>query len=381
MESVRGMAALVVVFEHLILAFYPAFVTGDRRDIHTLKGIEIILSGTPINLLYNGFFSVAIFFVLSGYVLSHKYFKDSNNRIIFLPLAVKRYVRLLPPVLFSNAIAFSLLYLSLFHNRQAGVLSNSSWLTAYWNFSPRLANMLKESFAGAFFSKEVSYNAVLWTMTYEFFGSLLVFGFIALFGHMRKRFIAYLVAIALFHNSYYLAFILGVLLSDVSNAHNNIFMRSKTAYPFIIILCAGLLLGSFPILRPVEGTMYAFMKQFASVRSLYIWGAFFVITAVLNLPALQAILSKKLFVFMGKISFSMYALHLIFIGSLASYVFLIISPQVSYHVAVLITVAVPFSAILISAYGTYLYIDAKGILYSQAIYNYLTRKFRYWKQP
>ena len=96
LESLRGLAALVVVFAHYVLAFYPALYWAKPDQVHTEQALELLLSGTPVNLLYNGDFSVSIFFVLS-----YKFFQDRSAPLPLAPLVVKRYVRLLVPVLFS----------------------------------------------------------------------------------------------------------------------------------------------------------------------------------------------------------------------------------------------------------------------------------------
>ena len=187
LESLRGLAALIVVFGHFVVGFYPALYTANLNHVHTRSGIEIPLSVTPLNLLYNGTFSVAIFFVLSGYVLTYKFFKNANSEVFLVPLTIKRYVRLLLPILFSNLLAYLLLSSSLFYNKQVSVLSLSiGWLSKFWDFTPRLWTMLWESFYGTFFAHANSYNNPLWTMNFEFFGSLIVFAFMAFFGRCAK---------------------------------------------------------------------------------------------------------------------------------------------------------------------------------------------------
>ena len=74
LDGLRGLAAFEVVFHHFILAFYPALFAGPGVPTHLAPGQEVFVSGSVLNLLYDGNFAVCIFFVLSGYVLSHKFF-------------------------------------------------------------------------------------------------------------------------------------------------------------------------------------------------------------------------------------------------------------------------------------------------------------------
>jgi peptidoglycan/LPS O-acetylase OafA/YrhL len=374
LESLRGLAALVVVFSHYAVAFYPALFWAKAEQVHTEQAVEIFISGTPLNLLYNGDFSVCIFFVLSGFVLTYRFFRDRNAEVLLVPLAAKRYARLLVPVFFSMALAFLLLKLSLYFSAPASVITKSSdWLAGFWQFSPDFRTMLRQSFFGVFFSREYSYNNVLWTMTYEFYGSMIVFAFVAFFRNYRRRFIPYILFMIIFHRVYYLAFIFGMLLSDVNSRENNFLKKIGTSRPFIVLLLTGLFLGSYPMRRPLEGTLYAFMPHIAQPRMYHVLGAFLVMTAVLHLRPLQALLSKKPFVFLGKISFSQYILHFLIITSLSCYLLLMLTPHFSYNAAVLMTICLSLPVIMAASHYSYKYVDMSGIKLSQMVYSYLLR--------
>lgn len=374
LESLRGIAAFSVVISHLVIGFYPALFWGKTDQIHTQTGIELMISKTPLYLLYNGAFAVAIFFVLSGFVLSYKFFKDENSRIALVPIVCKRYTRLFPPVIVSNILAYLFHMLSLYKNQSAATLTKSAWLGSYWLFEPNIRIMLYESFIGAFFTKHVMYNGVLWTMTYELFGSMIVYVFISVFGRHPRRSWAYFVLILFFRRSYYLAFILGMMLSDIVTRDKNIFHSIRHKRYFAVLLFVGLFFGSLPSERPLEGTMYAWFVTIANPKTWYVIGSTLVMISLLNSNRLQQLLSKSFFIFLGKISFSLYLLHQLAIGTLSSGLFLALTPTMSYHAACALTFVVTILTVVSVSYIMYMIVDAKGIKASQTVHRVLTRQ-------
>ena len=67
LDSLRGLAALVVFISHYL------FVLPIGEKIH-----GSLLMYTPIRVLSNGHTSVILFFVLSGFVLSLPFYKNTN---------------------------------------------------------------------------------------------------------------------------------------------------------------------------------------------------------------------------------------------------------------------------------------------------------------
>jgi len=114
LDGLRGLAAFVVVLSHFVVVFYPALYTANPEEVRFVSQLDLIIAGTPLNILYNGNFAVCIFFILSGYVLTYKFFRDKNPEALASG-AFRRYFRLLFPVLFSNLFVFVLMKLSLFH--------------------------------------------------------------------------------------------------------------------------------------------------------------------------------------------------------------------------------------------------------------------------
>jgi len=374
LDGLRGLAALEVVFNHFILAFYPALFSGPGVATHLTPGSEVFVSGSALSILYDGNFAVCIFFVLSGFVLSHKFFLNKDQEIITAS-AVKRYVRLALPVAFSVFCAFVLMKFSLFYNDQAAIVSGSGWLGGSWNFKANFLDAMNQSFIGTFFSGVFNYNGTLWTIAVEFLGSFLVFGFLAVFGKAKRRFLAYAFLAVVFFQTYYLAFLLGMLLSDLM-AHKNTIVRdfdqSKILRTGLLIL--GLFLGSYPSGRNASGTMYAFMPNnfMADPQIVYhVLGAFLLIMVLLDSRRMQKFFSGRYLLFLGEISFAMYLLHFLILGSFSSFVFLKLEPVMSYAGAFAISFVLSVALIVLVSYLMYEYVDKKAVKFSHLLYEHV----------
>ncbi|WP_433946748.1 acyltransferase family protein [Paenibacillus sp. SN-8-1] len=217
LEGIRGTAAFIVVFAHFFQVFMPSVFEGNGDIVHF--AFETPASKTPINLLFNGNFSVTLFFVLSGYVLSYRFFRDKVNRVIYSS-AVRRYFRLAIPAFVSVIFAFALMSFEFGYFDDISPVTMSTMPDPY-AADPTIWAMWTEGLFHTFFTYGNKYNPVLWTMTYELFGSFLIFTFLILLGKLRIRYIAYPLLIYCFLDSYYLGFVLGLLLSDLHNSGRN----------------------------------------------------------------------------------------------------------------------------------------------------------------
>jgi peptidoglycan/LPS O-acetylase OafA/YrhL len=356
LEAVRGLAALSVVVYHLIFEFYPAMVNGDHGVSHMPYSIELFFAKSPLYILYSGNFAVCIFFVLSGFVLSYKYFKTENTQIV-IATAFKRYFRLVIPVCFSVLVVYLCTLLQ--PNSPYGV-QNPSFLGA-----------LYEGFYGSFFRHTAEYNPQLWTMSYEFFGSFLVFGFCLIFGNRKNRLFGYILAVIILWNDYYLGFVLGILICDLY-CHKDEILKNKAVK--WLLLALGIYLGAYPDINPLNITLYGALYHLGITCIVYhTVGAAIVILVVIHSIKITKILSKKLFQFFGKISFSMYLAHVAVLYYVAHPVFSHLTDHIhlSYKYSFVITALIYLGLTFSFSYLMYRYIDQNGIRLSNYIYNRL----------
>jgi peptidoglycan/LPS O-acetylase OafA/YrhL len=375
LDGLRGVAALVVVICHYGAAFIPS-ADGSPSTRHFPH--EHLIASTPLHLPFAGNFAVCIFFVLSGFVLSNKFFR-TNDQSILISSAVRRYFRLMMPAFVSVLLAYLVLRLGLKFNMSSAQLTGAPWLASFWNFPAQLGQGLWEGIYSAFFTNTVIYNPTLWTMKYELYGSFLIFLFLSLFGKLDKRWVFYAAFCFIFLNSYYLPFILGVILSDVWVNLPTITERVTQRMGYLLLL-AGLLLGGWfsPVLYP---SLYNhFTLPFFGGGQLellaHTLGAFCTVIAVLNLRPVTRLLEIRPIQYLGHISFSLYLVHFIVLGSLASYLFAVLMPRVGYAAGFLITFSVAITATFALAHYYSRFIDAPSIKVSKLIGNLLLSKNR-----
>lgn len=373
LDGLRGIAAVNVMIMHFFVALAPAMLYGNKLPSH-FGNLDLIFSSTPLGLIGAGNFSVCIFFVLSGYVLTRKYFQSRDNSVI-ISGAVRRYIRLFIPVFATVMLSFLLASAGLYrYYIETMMISAGSNYRGYWTFTPDIVDALKLAVWGSFFvGGKTAYNPVLWTMKIEFFGSMLVFAMALLFGSLRNRWTFYLAAAVLFLNTYYLAFIIGMGLSDTFSNKKPLFKTgNKTILSVILIF--GLFLGSYPI-SPVTGnSLYGILNNglFKTAYVTYhIIGAGMIMYVLLNSQRLQNIFSSPVPVFLGKISYSMYLIHFLVMSSFTCALFLALYPALAYGTAALISCVCSLFLIIPLSYLFYKYIDMAGVKLSKVFYNWL----------
>jgi peptidoglycan/LPS O-acetylase OafA/YrhL len=315
LDSARGIAALVVVFHHAACAFAPLLV-HDRY-------------APWLRILFQGAFPVRFFFVLSGFVLSLSYFR-SGRVAVLRSAAVRRFFRLAVPVAAAVCLAYVLFDLGLYFNAVAGVAQHQPdrlrWLHHWYLFAPSATDAAAEAGWRAFFDYDTkhTYNNVLWTMGVEFRGSMFVFALVALIGGLRNRAALYLVVGLVLRGlgHYHLIdFLAGAALCDwYVNRGLPAGESDRTAFAAgLLMVAAGLIIGGS---APAEIETHKDFGGFISARLWLTAAAVLVVAGILRSTRLQAALTVRPLVLLGKMSFSLYLVHVPVICSLSSWLYL-----------------------------------------------------------
>lgn len=373
LDSLRGVMALVVMLSHFVYSFFMPALTFDEKNT---TGFAWLLGASPLNIFINGNFAVCVFFILSGFVLSYPYYSKRDKNALKVQ-AFKRYPRLAPPVIFTSFLAYSLYVLGLFYHTDASIVANSqNWLGMLYyatpsnpTFSANPMAFLRDTFFGAFFLEgKNNWNPVLWTIHIEFFGSLMVFLLLYFFAEKWYRFLIYIVVAINWFEYYYFLFILGMILAEWKNTDKQ--MSSRLSLSLIFM---GLFFGSFPtqigmsVNSPIYASFYAISQNSTLIVFYHGLGAFLLLMGLIFNVRIQDMLEKRVLVFFGKISYSLYLVHVIVLVSLASYIFLWLNQYFRYEVSVMLTFLLYVVTSIVFAWMIEKYIDSRGVRFADVL--------------
>ncbi|HSE60845.1 MAG TPA: acyltransferase [Candidatus Saccharimonadales bacterium] len=367
LDGLRGLAALVVVLDHFAISFFQRSTDASIQVHHTW--LEEIVLQTPLHLLVSGNFSVAIFFVISGFVLGIKFF-GTGQRHVVVSSAWRRYARLELPVLASVLLSYLAISSGILHNQTAAAITGSSWLHDLWNVTPTFLGALYHATIGVFVDAKSQYNTVLWTMQTELVGSFLAFALMVSVGKWRYRWAVYgLLTVALI-NSYLICFVIGLALCDWYVAYGKGFSLKKRWW--IPLLAVSLLLGSIPV-GTLVGTAYAGLPEWlgagmAIPHRLHIFGAIGLLFVLLGTPALQKIVSQSKLLYIGRVSFGLYLTHLLVLGIFSCWAFILLEPVVGYMTGFAIVFAASAFVMWAVAHAFTRWIDEPAMRFASLLY-------------
>ena len=305
LDGLRGWGALMVFLYHLIVQ-----LLSNTAPPYKSKYLAFLLDGD---------FAVFIFFVLSGFVLSIK-FVLSPGKYSLTQAVIARYFRLILPIIITSFAAYLLMLAHAMYNVPAAVPANApQWLGVYFNFEPTLAYFFQFNLYYVFFNFNpgANFNPVLWTIAYEFAGSMLVYMIIGFFRTDKNKTylvpIAFIILFNLFNNPIIACFAVGYLFAELYVAYS----RRLEDIPWVSWLAT--VLFAVPV---VCSTFYRTGHHFyiALLASL-------LVLSVTFSKLLKHFFSNKVSRFLGKISFPLYLIHLPLICSFSSYLFLYLPTQ------------------------------------------------------
>ena len=335
-----------------------------------------ILLATPLSILLNGGFAVRIFFVLSGFVLSLSYFRKNKIEVV-TSAAARRYPRLMLPALASVMFGWVLLKLGCYWNTEAAALMQQPpvWLSLWFNQDRTLLDALREGAFGPFFHYETArtLNSNLWTMPWEWGGSLIVFSMLALFGWLRSRFVIYAIVAAVFYFMawmFFIDFLAGLVLCDLFTRHEKTAKSISPVWPVIAVLSGLIFAGLLNTWPGASGDSLHeyFAPYWPTVPAVLIIGG------IAFSSTLQRALEGRIMSFLGTISFPLYLFHLSIICSVTSGLYIYLRGAAVSHIgSALISSAVTVLFLLLLSRALYFILELPSLFLARRIGQWFMR--------
>lgn len=313
------MAALAVAIHHLLPFFFPE---TEMATYAPVGGWSVLVAMQTIAAAFrNGLVAVWVFWVMSAIVLSLRFFEfqrdqrpDQAARYL-VKSTLKRYVRLAVPVFASVGFAWILMKGDLMtHHSLAASLpagADRTWITSLYSFEPSLVHALKNA---AFFAG--TYNPVLWTMSREFAGSLFLFAFLSLFGQTVVRIVLYVICVLVFNRleiSWLSSFVAGIALCDARVHHYHLEQAYRGLASKISVLQTSRMLAVL-----VSLSLLFWIGSVNPHTGEHLLIASCIIGWIMFSAPVRSLLATKPLVLLGRISFSLYLLHVPLYCALAS---------------------------------------------------------------
>lgn len=337
-DTLRGVASVQVLLSHAMLAFF--FGTALASPLSgTLVGY---LAASPLFFLIDGASAVCIFFLLSGYVLTPAF---THSRATSGAIICSRFLRLGVPAI--AGCGFSAILFQIFsgYNETASAISKSQWLAEGWRPSADLwfirdalvngvilgyrGSSLAEWFgfpSASLPSMSNSYVTPLWTLSIEFYGSILVL----LLARSRSRTLVIL-AMIIFCRSYLLCFVLGHIAARFDLGGKRLLVPWPAAaaaaatglavclashfwHPQSLVKFCGWSVQIFPPC-PLANTSYL----------MRVYGATLFTIGVMQCAPLRTFLAHKRLSALGRLSFPIYLTHWPIIFGLGSFSLLMLT--------------------------------------------------------
>jgi peptidoglycan/LPS O-acetylase OafA/YrhL len=349
LQSLRGIAAATVMIGHCLISYGPSAL---------LIGLSELLNGRA---------AVAVFFVLSGYVLTCSLQRGRFDRDAILGFYVRRGFRLYPAIWVASA--FGLAYLFALHWQippdRAGPLIQQS-------FRPDRFDTLHivTSFAGM----TTFVIPQLWTIFIEIVASIAMPGiaFVALY---RRQWFPCVLGVALLAsltipNTYYhvtlylIDFVVGAGLAIPGLA-----MRLFQNAPARLLVSLGLVMLACTRFLPLE-------YWGAAANLLELAAATLIIGALIGANEKVYLFRSRVLRFLGDISYSLYLLHFVVLCTVVKLFTLLqwaSGTSVSIYVLAILATCLTSTITIMLAWLSYVYVEEPGIKLGKRLLRFLGR--------
>jgi peptidoglycan/LPS O-acetylase OafA/YrhL len=311
LDAVRGIASLIVVFDHFSQLFY-------RHIGVSLKDPVSLLKATPFGILIQGSSAVITFFVLSGFVLSIPFRAGGHSSISWPRFVSKRIVRLYLPFLIALALAAAAD--TAFSTHRIATLN--TWFNTSWYRPINLRDLVSHAFLVNHFDYS-EYNKAFWTLAYEMQMSL-VFPLLYFSSAKLNRYLPFFCVTLMVLGTLaipgvnakvmYLLSVAGMFLLGIAVAEHTKYLEYKfSGFPIALRRALSAVVVAVFAYGGIIGRAFSWISFSAALVAL---AASVTIVMALSDPAWRSFLNRPSCQFLGRVSYSLYLVHFTVLYSL-----------------------------------------------------------------
>jgi len=356
LTSLRGLAALSVVFLHII-STYSFFSWIESLPSGAI--ISFALTRTPLGVIFAGESAVILFFVLSGLVLAIP-FVDGRPPSIS-SFFIRRACRIYVPYVAASVFALAVRALVVPHT----VPGTTDWFRTFWSEAISASMVIGHLVMTGFSQHINNINPVTWSLVHELRISIIFPFLIAALGLTRST--VSRVSAALVFSAACMVGIYHIRDTEaVSSFAHNVGLSLLQTGQFLWLFVVGIELARHRMrLRRLAGrlapsmicamfiislSLYCVEKEltYPAFRAISVFlvglGSTGIITLALISPALERILAVRPAVFLGEVSFSLYLIHPIILLGMVIGLDGLVRPWIIAALVPLVSVAVAWAA-------------------------------------
>ncbi len=348
-DAVKGIACLGVFIHHFIIKVLPATVTGKIEDSRVFG--DYILGSRAIGFILNGNFWVCMFIVISAFLLSKSIMNKNVDRDLYISKTLlKRYPRLMFPVLGLNIICFIIFYIFYLCGVHLENPLNMSF-----------ASMLKMTVFDMWFIEGTS-TMGYWMMYILFYGSIISVVLSTILANCKK--VSYsritlicLLPFMLYLNTYFFAVLIGVWLAYETQYTDFKFLKKCKFFNIILIIFTiiAIVFAGYPSTGNTTQGVYMIFNVLPTglknmVHIFHIFAAMLIMIIFICKPKLQKAFDKKCFSFLGEISYAVYLVHPVVISFIGIPLYNYLEKNIGILFSVLITTVFLIIVVIISSW-------------------------------
>lgn len=362
LDTLRGLASLQVLLSHSLMAFFIGIAFASPTSGKLLG----YLGASPLAFMFDGASAVCIFFVLSGYVLTPVF---AHSRATHGAIIGSRFLRLAIPAIAGCCFSAILFHFLGGYNQMAGPVAKSWWLAEQWRPSASLW-FLKDAIVNGvilgfqdssivqwfgFPSSSLaamtdSYVTPLWTLSIEFYGSILVLLLVR-----TRSWMLLLLAALILGRTYLLCFIVGHVAARLEIGGKRLLVSwpwAAAAAASGMAVCVVSHFWSPHVVETFCARQVRFLPPCPLAQPDYlmrVYGASLFTVGIMQCAQVRKFLSHERLSALGRLSFPIYLTHWPIIFGIGSFSLLMLAPRVGVRPARLLALIISIAVTLIAA--------------------------------